>query len=92
MAPEIKKPTPPPKPAPAPPPKPEPSPPLPRFNKRQRQLIEHLKKRGRITRKEYADQFKMSVPTAARDLKELIDKGILVANGPLGPGRWYELK
>ena len=66
--------------------------PLPMFNKRQEQLIEHLKKIKRITRKEYALKFKISVPTAARDLKELLDKGILVANGPLGPGRWYELK
>ncbi len=65
---------------------------LPRFNKRQKQLVEHLKKVKRISRKEYAIAFKISVPTAARDLKELLDKGILVANGPLGPGRWYELK
>ncbi|MFH1854748.1 MAG: efflux RND transporter permease subunit [Candidatus Omnitrophota bacterium] len=65
---------------------------LPMFNKRQEQLIEYLKKVKRITRKEYARQFNVSVPTAARDLKELLDKGILIANGPLGPGRWYGLQ
>jgi len=50
-----------------------------------------LKEVKRITRKEYSVSFKISVPTAARDLKELLDKGLLVAKGPLGPGRWYEL-
>ena len=80
---------------------PPPKPPLPEkkphpspleLNKRQAELIEHLKKVKKITRKEYALEFKISVPTAARDLKELVDKAILTANGPLGPGRWYELK
>lgn len=63
-----------------------------KLNKRQSQLLEHLKKVKTITRKEYAELFKISIPTAARDLKELIDKGMLTATGPLGPGRWYELK
>ena len=70
---------------------PPPKAPLSRLNKRQEQLIEHLKKIGKITRKEYAQLFNISVPTAARDLRELLSKGILTANGPLGPGRWYEL-
>jgi HAE1 family hydrophobic/amphiphilic exporter-1 len=64
----------------------------PGLNKRQEGLMEYLRKSNKITRKEYAELFKISVPTAARDLKELLDKGIVVANGPLGPGRWYELK
>ena len=77
-----------------PPPKVEESPkPAPqRLNKRQEELVEHLKKAGKITRKEYSELFKISVPTAARDLKELTNKGVIVAHGPLGPGRWYELK
>ncbi|MFC1667461.1 efflux RND transporter permease subunit [Candidatus Omnitrophota bacterium] len=66
--------------------------PLSKLNKRQEQLLDYLKEIKRITRKEYAQFFKISVPTAARDLKELLDKGLLIANGPLGPGRWYELK
>ncbi len=65
---------------------------LPELNRRQKQLLEHLKDVGKITRKEYAQLFNVSVPTAARDLRELSDKGMLVAKGPLGPGRWYELK
>ena len=62
------------------------------LTKRQNQLLEHIKKAGKITRKEYADLFKISIPTAARDLRYLMDKGFLKAEGPLGPGRWYELK
>ncbi|MCX5692892.1 MAG: efflux RND transporter permease subunit [Candidatus Omnitrophica bacterium] len=64
----------------------------PDLTRRQVQLLEHIKNSGRITRKEYSDLFKISVPTAARDLKYLMDKGFLKAEGPLGPGRWYELK
>ncbi|MBU4312593.1 MAG: efflux RND transporter permease subunit [Candidatus Omnitrophica bacterium] len=80
-----------------PPPEPEPpavpeKPVVSKLNSRQEQLLEHLKKTGKITRKEYAELFKVSVPTAARDLKEMLDKGFLTAHGPLGPGRWYELK
>jgi HAE1 family hydrophobic/amphiphilic exporter-1 len=64
--------------------------PLP--TKRQVQLLEHIKIAGKITRKEYANLFKISIPTAARDLKYLLDEGYLKAEGPLGPGRWYALK
>ena len=62
------------------------------LTKRQIQLLEYIKKSGKITRKEYSDLFRISVPTAARDLRYLMDKGFLKAEGPLGPGRWYELK
>jgi hydrophobic/amphiphilic exporter-1 (mainly G- bacteria), HAE1 family len=64
----------------------------PYLTRRQTQLLEHIKKSGRITRKEYSDLFRISIPTAARDLRYLMDKGFLKAEGPLGPGRWYELK
>ena len=50
-------------------PKKEPEQKKPYLNKRHSQLLEHIKNAGRITRKEYADLFKISVPTAARDLK-----------------------
>jgi HAE1 family hydrophobic/amphiphilic exporter-1 len=61
------------------------------LNPRQVLLLEKLKTLERITRKEYSDMLNISTPTAARDLKELLDKKILVAKGPLGPGRWYEI-
>jgi len=84
-------------PEPAPPePEPEPTPQapeeLPLLKKRQEELLELLKEVKKITRKEYAERFNISVPTAARDLKELVDRGMLEAHGPLGPGRWYALK
>jgi len=76
-----------------PPPLPlEPKLPLTGLNSRQKQLLEHLKTAKKITRKEYAQFSKISVPTAARDLKQLLEREILIASGPLGPGRWYELK
>lgn len=62
------------------------------LNKRQSRAIDYLDENRRITRKDYAILFSVSVPTAARDLKELVDKGLIVAKGPLGPGRYYELK
>ncbi|MDD4980033.1 MAG: efflux RND transporter permease subunit [Candidatus Omnitrophica bacterium] len=61
------------------------------LNVRQQELLIKLKEIKKITRKEYARMFKVSVPTAARDLKELADNGLIKARGPLGPGRWYEL-
>jgi len=61
------------------------------LNQRQLDILEKLKTLKKITRKGYVDMFAISVPTAARDLKELVDKNLLRAKGPLGPGRWYEL-
>ncbi len=63
----------------------------PQLNERQLELLEKLKSIKSITRKDYAEMFGISVPTAARDLKELVDKNILRPRGPLGPGRRYEL-
>jgi HAE1 family hydrophobic/amphiphilic exporter-1 len=65
--------------------------PKPELNPRQKELLEKLKAFNKITRKEYAQEFGISIPTAARDLKELVDKKLLKPQGPLGPGRWYEL-
>lgn len=61
------------------------------LNPRQKELLEKLKTMKKITRKEYAQMFAISVPTAARDLKELTDRNLIRPQGPLGPGRWYEL-
>lgn len=71
---------------------PPPSPVAEQLNKRQSEVLEYLKENKMISRKDYASIFKVSIPTAARDLKELLDKGLLLAKGPLGPGRWYELR
>lgn len=80
----------PPLPMPAPSPIPPPAPSL-RPNSRQQWLLEQLKTVGRLSRKEYAAQQGISIPTAARDLKALADAGLIRGVGPLGPGRQYEL-
>lgn len=61
------------------------------LNARQKELLEKLKVLKKLSRKEYAQMFNISVPTAARDLKELVDKKLIAAKGPRGKGRWYEL-
>ena len=65
-------------------------PPISLFNSRQEEALAYVKRVGYITRKEYAEQFRVSIPTAARDLRDLIEKGYLRGVGPLGPGRRYE--
>jgi HAE1 family hydrophobic/amphiphilic exporter-1 len=62
-----------------------------RLNKRQRRALEYLKQYGTVTRKDYAKIFKTSIPTAARDLKDLTGRGLIVGRGPLAVGRYYEL-
>ena len=61
------------------------------LTRRHKELITYLRKNNRITRKEYSDQFDISVPTAARDLKLLLGKGIIIAKGPAAVGRYYIL-
>ncbi len=62
------------------------------LNSRQKKLIKYLVSNRKITRKDYSELFNISISTAARDLKELIDKEVLQVKGPAGPGRWYELR
>jgi len=61
------------------------------FSGRQKELIDYLKEHKQITRKEYADKFNISVPTAARDLKQLLRSGFIIAKGPAAMGRYYVL-
>ncbi len=61
------------------------------LNPRQQQLLEYLKIHGRMTRKEYVQLTGASIPTAARDLKELVDQGLIQGVGPLAKGRYYVL-
>ncbi len=64
---------------------------LPLLNARQEQLLSYLKEHGRITRKEYVQLTGASVPTAARDLASLVDRGLIKGVGPLAKGRYYVL-
>ncbi len=61
------------------------------LNPRQEKLIKHLKRRGRATRQQYVKLARTSVPTAARDLKDLVDRGLIRGKGPLAKGRYYVL-
>ena len=61
------------------------------LSKRQRELIVYIRDNKKISRKDYAEKFNISIPTAARDLKQLLDKGILTAEGPSSSGRHYVL-
>ncbi len=65
--------------------------PIANLNSRQERLLQYLKEHGRITRKEFVDLTGASVPTAARDLKELVDRGMIKGIGPLAKGRYYVL-
>ncbi|MBI3332649.1 MAG: efflux RND transporter permease subunit, partial [Candidatus Omnitrophica bacterium] len=65
--------------------------PAPMLNPRQQQMLDHLKSHERITRKEYVQLTGASVPTAARDLKELMTLGLIRGFGPFARGRYYRL-
>ena len=64
---------------------------LAELNGRQKKFLEALKASVQLTRKDYTKLYNVSIPTAARDIKVLLDKGFIRAKGPAGPGRWYEL-
>lgn len=70
---------------------PEVEPPGSELPKRQKALIAYLAVDKRLTRAEYIEKFAISAITASRDLKEMVEKGLIKAAGPRGPGRYYEL-
>jgi DNA-binding NtrC family response regulator len=51
------------------------------LNRRQRALIDYLRANGLATNREYAELVKVSIPTGWRDLKELLDKNVIRAEG-----------
>ena len=64
---------------------------LQELNERQQKTIEYIKKRNKITNKEYQKINEVSKPTATRNLKELVDKKILIKYGETGKGTFYTL-
>ena len=62
------------------------------LSERQQEMIRQLRDIKRMSRKEYAQRFNISIPTASRDLKLLCDKGLIIAKGPAAIGRYYVLK
>lgn len=60
------------------------------LSKRQIKAVFYVKKKGKITNKEYQELNDVSRPTASRDLKELTYSfEVLKAEGGLGAGRFY---
>jgi predicted HTH transcriptional regulator len=51
------------------------------LNRRQLALIEYLRANGVCTNREYGELVKVSTATGWRDLKDLLDKGVLKAEG-----------
>jgi predicted HTH transcriptional regulator len=61
------------------------------LNGRQRQVVSLVRGKGRITNTDYQDAYRVSKPTATRDLEELRRKGVLVKVGRTGKGTHYVL-
>jgi len=62
------------------------------LNERQIKAVGYFKEKGRITNKEYQQIANTIKRTASRDLKELIDKDVLIKIGDSGKGTYYTLK
>lgn len=60
------------------------------LNERQVEAVLYVGEHGRISNREYRELFGVSNYTAAMDLKDLVEKQILVAEG-MGRGRCYRL-
>ncbi|MBI3135689.1 MAG: putative DNA binding domain-containing protein [Bacteroidetes bacterium] len=61
------------------------------LNDRQVKAVLVLKEKGKITNKDYQELFEVARMTATRDLKELVEKGILKSSESKGAGSFYEL-
>jgi len=62
------------------------------FNNRQKKAIAHLKINGQINNREYQELTGAIGQTALRDLRELIDNGIVEKIGTTGRGTYYRLR
>jgi ATP-dependent DNA helicase RecG len=58
------------------------------LNDRQRQALLHLRKHGRITRQEYSELTGVKHSLANRELRDLVDKGVISRRGA-GPTIHY---
>ena len=61
------------------------------MNKQQVEAVLYVSEHGHISNREYRELFSVSNYTAVMDLKDLIEKQILVAVG-MGRGRYYRLE
>jgi len=60
------------------------------LNERQLVAVEYVKAKGRITNREYVQLVGVSPRTATRDLRTLVEKGVLRQKGR-GKGSFFEL-
>ncbi|ABX31960.1 putative transcriptional regulator [Petrotoga mobilis SJ95] len=61
------------------------------LNERQIKAVKYVKEKGKITNKEYQELNKTSKPTATRDLRNLVDKGIVIMQGEAKRQIYYQL-
>jgi ATP-dependent DNA helicase RecG len=61
------------------------------LNDRQIKAVSFVKEKGKITNKEYQKIFSVARITATRDLKELVERGVLKSSDTKGAGSYYEL-
>jgi len=61
------------------------------LNERQVKAVIFVKEKGKISNADYQELFSVSRMTATRDLKELVEKGILKSSETKGAGSYYEL-
>lgn len=59
------------------------------LNERQIEAVAFVKKNGKITNKNYQEINSISKKTSSRDLRELVDKKILLSSGVSGAGAYY---
>ncbi|MCA9981279.1 MAG: hypothetical protein KDD89_10605, partial [Anaerolineales bacterium] len=60
------------------------------LNERQEAALVYVREHGRVTNRDYCDLTDCASVTAARDLKEMVEKGVLVVQGK-GRGTFYAL-
>jgi ATP-dependent DNA helicase RecG len=61
------------------------------LNKRQKKAVSFLKKKEKITNKEYQEMNNTTERTATRDLLDLVEKGVIKSSGIKGAGAYYTL-
>ncbi len=59
------------------------------IDERQREVVQFLRGRGRITNTDYQKSFGVSKPTASRNLNALLQKQVLIKVGQTGKGTYY---
>ncbi len=61
------------------------------LNERQIKAVKFVKNHAQITNAEYQEEFDVARRTATRDLKELVEKGVLKSSDMKGAGAYYEI-